>query len=422
MELRRLRADLPHGRGPKGRAAALLVLALLAFCSLAATAQEPAPTGSPRHLQVGLWDNGVPGLREAIGALVFSFQRRHPEVIVALEWRDAALAEELLPRWRGRYRSHAPDVTVVPDRWAWAHRSELAHLPADLATTLRAECDPVVVARGGGAPRGVPWAVSAPAVYYRADLVRELGLQEPTALDELAGLAARLADPPGRFGLGVPGPGGGGEELVHALALASGPASAGEGVEAGIPGDDLLEAALALLVRMQAEGALEPEVLTWGEAELIDAFAAGRLGMLIGGPVIGQALRQRAADVRGEWAAWPLPRAAGGRGQVEVQWLIAFADTDRPQQAESFLRFMAERDTQRALAMLGGVPALTALRGEVASIEPWRAHLPALDGGGGLPLRDWEQLRQRIGTAMLWCLSGRLTPAQALAGEPEVWR
>lgn len=210
MELRRLRADLPQGRGPKGRAAALLVLALVVFRSLAATAQEPAATGSPRHLQVGLWDNGVPGLREAIGELVFSFQRRHPEVIVALEWHDAALAEELLPRWRGRYRSHAPDVTVVADRWAWAHRSEVAHLPADLATTLRAECDPAVIERGGGAPRGVPWAVSTPAVYYRADVVRELGLQAPTTLVELADLAARLADPPARFGLGVPGPGGGG--------------------------------------------------------------------------------------------------------------------------------------------------------------------------------------------------------------------
>lgn len=383
-------------------------------------AQSADPTGSPRNLQVGLWDSGVPGLREAIGELVFSFQRRHPEAIVALEWNEAALAEELLSRWCGRYRSHAPDVTVVSDRWAYAHRSEIMRLPGDLATTLRAECEPVVIERGGGAPRGVPWMISTPAVYYRADLAHDLGLAPPATLDELADLAAALADPPARYGLGLPGPDAGGAELLHALALACGPAAEGDAADRNVPGDDLLEAALALLVRMQASGAVQPEVLTWGEAELVAAFADGRLGMIIGGPDIGQTLRSRAKDVVGEWAACPLPRAPGGRGQVEVQWLVAFADTDRPELAERFLRFMAERDTQRALTMLCGVPAFTALRGELTRVEPWRAHLPALDNGAGLPLRDWEVLRRRIGTAICWCLSGRLTPAAALAGPPEI--
>lgn len=391
----------------------MLVLVLLAVVGAGAGAEPDAPLGAPRHLQVGLWDNGIPGLRAAVAELVFSFQRSHPDILVALEWHDAALADELLARWCGRYRSHAPDVTVVSDRWAYAHRSEIMRLPTDLATALRNECEPAVIERGGGTPRGVPWAVATPAVYYRADLVRELGLTTPTTLDELADLAAKLAEPPNRFGIGVPGPGGGGAELVQALALTSGPAEEADRDD-GSPGTELLEAALALLTRMQAAGALQPEVLTWGNAELVRAFADGRLGMIIGGPAVGQVLRECADDVKGEWAACPLPRAPGGRGQVQVQWLVAFADTDRPVLAERFLRFMAERDTQRALAMLCGVPAYSELRGELADIEPWRAHLPALDDGAGLPLRDWEELREDISAAMFWCLSGRMTPGDAL--------
>lgn len=398
----------------------MLVLGLLIATHGPVGAQSDAPVASPRHLQVGLWDSGVPGLREALGELVFSFQRRHPEVIVALEWQEAAVAEELLARWCGRYRSHAPDVTVVSDRWAYAHRGEVMRLPTDLATQLRAQCEPAVLERGGGVARGVPWSVGTPAVYYRADLLEELGLAPPTTPDELADVAARLADPPARFGLGVPGPGGGGAELLHALALACAAPGPDASADAQVPGDELLEAALALLVRMQAAGALQPEVCTWDGAELIEAFVAGRLGMIIGGPDIGRTLRARADELPGPWAACPLPRSPGGRGQVEVQWLVAFADTDRPDLAERFLRFMAERDTQRALTMLCGVPALTALRGELARVEPWRAHLPALDDATGLPLRDWEALRRRIANALFWSLSGRLSPAEALAGEPAV--
>jgi ABC-type glycerol-3-phosphate transport system substrate-binding protein len=167
---------------------------------------------------------------------------------------------------------------------------------------------------------------------------------------------------------------------------------------------------MQFLVDMQARGALQPEVLTWGELELADAFAEGRLGMLIGGPWVGQ--RLRATTV--EWAAAPLPLEDQGTGSVQVDWLIALADTDRADNAQRFLHFMAERESQRALVMLCGAPGLRSLSEELAGTSPWSAHIPALRGGGGLPLRDWADLRARLNGALSMALSGRMTPAEAL--------
>ncbi|MGD9498504.1 MAG: ABC transporter substrate-binding protein [Armatimonadota bacterium] len=288
-----------------------------------------------------------------------------------------------------------------------------------------------MLARARGLPRGVPWAVATPALYYRSDLLREAGADPPRSCQELVDVAAQLADPPRRWGLGMPGPGQGGEELLHALALAMPPGDEAAGAQADLM--QRLERALELVVEMQARGALQPETLSWGELELVQAFAQGRLGMVIAGPWAAWLLRaadQARVDLPPteetaqsfEWAVAPLPVAEGGAGQVSVDWLVAFADTDRAEAAEKLLRYMAELESQRALAMLCGAPALTGLWAELAGSPPWSGHIPALRPGSGLPLGEWSDLRLRIASALYWALSGRLAPGAALEratiGEP----
>jgi len=407
-----------RGGGRGLRAAAPSVLAVLAVLLLVGPAVVPSaradPDGGGRrtNLQVTLWRTGVPGQTEALSELVFSFQRRNPDVIVCLEWQPADLAGEWLRRWIGGYRSHAPDVTVASDLWVWDHRAELLRMPDDLRARLIDELEPGVLARGGGVPRGVPWAVATPAIYYRADLLAEAGLAPPETFAQLVECARALAQPPERFGLGVPAPGAGGEELLHALGLALAPPE-GEDDSAAVE-QSRLRRALELLVDLQAKGALQPEVLTWGERELVEAFAQGRLGMVIGRPWMAQMLRARADADPVEWAVAPLPREDEGCGTVHVDWLFAFTDTDRADNALRFLRFMAERESQRALAMLCGVPALRSLSGELGRTSPWSGHIPALRHADGLPLGRWSHLRERLGGALALALSGRMTPAEAL--------
>lgn len=401
----------------------MCVLALVAWLPPADADGEGRQ--QPRtNLQVCLWRTHVPGEREALKQLVFSFQRANPDVVIALEWQDAELAGEYVRRWLGSYRSHAPDVTVLPDLWAWEHRNELMPLPRDLVLRLRRQCESSVVDRAGGALRGVPWTVSTLALYYRPDLLEEAELEVPATPAELVTCADELADPPGRFGLGVPAPGRGCEELVHALTWAQGPAEDVEGDARYLPGIDLL-------VDLQSRGAVQPEVLTWSETELVELFADGRLGLLIARPWAARILEEKdaerdrlAAAAEAEekpepppplpWAVAPLPLAEDGSGQVQVEWLVTFADTDRPHVAGRFLRFIAGGECQRTLAALYGVPAISRHRRQFADDPRWAGHVATLPGAAGLPLGEWKPVRQRLGQALRWTLSGRLSAAEAL--------
>ncbi|MFW5868904.1 MAG: hypothetical protein ACOCX2_13860, partial [Armatimonadota bacterium] len=130
------------GRGVHAAAvpvfAVALTLALLASCTLA-RADDLSEMGSRTNLQVALWESEIPGEKEALQELIFSFQRANPDVIVCLEWQDAALQDEWSRRWCGAQREYAPDVTVMTERRAWENRHELLEMPAEVGRELRSD-------------------------------------------------------------------------------------------------------------------------------------------------------------------------------------------------------------------------------------------------------------------------------------------
>jgi len=397
-----------------------LALALIAFAAPCARADTPA--AAPRtNLQVVLWDSGVPGERAALTELVFSFQRVNPDVIVCLEWKDATLQADWIPRWCGGYRDYAPDVTVMSEQFAWDNRHELLAMPDDLGRELRRDFEPSVMRRLPGQARGVPWRVSTRALYYRPDLLAEEELSVPATLDDLVACAEALAEPPARYGLGMPSPTGGGEELLHALARAEGAVElAGAGGPTLSDGTSEerrrtrpdYEAALERLVELQSRGALQPETLTWSEAELVDLFAQGRLAMVIA-PIWATRVLRATDDVP-QWAVAPLPMAEDGTGSLTVDWLVVFADSDRQEVALRLMRYVAEKESQRMLAMMSGVPGTRELVAELGATEPWSAHVAALGDADGVPLASWDRLRPELGNALVYALSGRQTPREAL--------
>ncbi|MGM0491878.1 MAG: ABC transporter substrate-binding protein [Armatimonadota bacterium] len=472
------------GRGLHAAAVSVLAAALtVVLMTHVAGADDLSEMGPRTNLQVTLWETEIPGEKAALQELIFSFQRANPDVIVCLEWQDAELQDEWTRRWFGGQRHYAPDVTVVTERRAWENRHELLEMPDDFGRELRGEYQRSVMRRLPGQARGVPWSVRTYALYYRADLLAEAELSPPETLEELVECAEALADPPACFGLGIPQPFGGGEELVHALAQAAGSGGVagdgddvdGDGGEAGDAeagdaeaedaeaedaeaedaeaedaeaedaeagnaeagnaeagnaeaGDALGDgdreregvdhaAALEMLVDLQSRGALQPETLTWTDGELVELFVDGRLAMIIA--PISAARMLRGADEPPEWASVPLPMAEDGSGHLSVDWMVAFADTDRREQAVRLLRYMAEAESQRMLAMLPSVPAMRRLAAELGDRAPWQAHLAHLDDAEGLPLARWERLRPQLGEALIYAMSGRLTAREALARAAE---
>jgi len=412
------------GRGIHAAAVPVLVRCAALLALMAVLPCAAAPEVGPRtNLQVTLWDSGMPGERRALTELVFSFQHANPDVIVCLEWKDAALQADWIPRWCGGYRDYAPDLTVMSEQYAWDNRHELLAVPDELGRELRRDFEPAVMRRLPGQTRGVPWRVSTRALYYRPDLLAEAELEVPATLDELVACAEELAKPPARYGLGMQRPLGGGEELLYALARAAGAVDLADVADGPTLSDGNseerrnvrpdYEGALELLVDLQSRGALQPETLTWSEAELVDLFAQGRLAMVIAPIWATRVLR--ATDEVPEWAVAPLPMAQDGSGALAVDWLVAFEGTDRQENALRLMRYVAEKETQRLLAMMSGVPATRELVAELGGMEPWSAHVVALSGADGVPLSSWYRLRPALANALIYALSGRLTPREALA-------
>ncbi|MBD3291716.1 MAG: extracellular solute-binding protein, partial [Armatimonadia bacterium] len=194
-----------------------LLILLLTLCSLA-SADDLSEMGPRSNLQVVLWETGSPGAKAALQELVFSFQRANPDVIVCLEWKDVQLQDDWTRRWAGAQRQYAPDITVMTERRAYEDRHELLELPDEFGRELRRDYARPVMRRLPGAARGVPWAVSTYALYYRADLLAEAEQPIPATPDALVEVAEALADAPNHYGLGLPRPMAGGERMLHALA------------------------------------------------------------------------------------------------------------------------------------------------------------------------------------------------------------
>lgn len=368
------------------------------------------------NVQVALWETGLPGQKECVTQLVRAFQEAHPEVLVAVEWQDGLEAEQCVEEWCGRYSGYAPDMTVMSDLWLQEHRKRLLPLNHRLQKDLWDRFVPSVLVRGAveRVLLGVPWTVATEGLYCRSDLFTqaEAGrLRLPRNFEELVECAAELADPPERYGFGLPGVGGGAEELLHALAVSSGEELADEDGEIK-PTAPAFERALGLLIDLQSRGALQPEVLTWTEAELAELFIQGRLAMMVGGPWLGAMLEGAEEPV--QYTTVRLPREPGGTGYVATDWLVAFANTDRREQALKLLGFVAREFCQRELAEIGGVPATRALAGGLRGTPRWAAHIQGLERARGLPPGQWVRLKAQLGNALTYALSGRRGVQEAL--------
>ncbi|MFF4500273.1 extracellular solute-binding protein [Streptomyces sp. NPDC001401] len=158
---------------------------------------------------------------------------------------------------------------------------------------------------------GAPFYVGVRALYYRTDLFRELGLQPPKTMSELASTARRIhAAKPGLYGLVVGGAytygampfvwANGGELATgkggsYASAIDSAAAQKGIKAYTSLFGDDNCPAA---------------KCAGMGGNDTITAFAAGKAGMAIGGDFSHTAVE--AGKVRGKYAVVPLPGVKAG--------------------------------------------------------------------------------------------------------------
>ena len=391
----------------EGRLAALVCfLAILTGGGVPAFAQP-----SDTLLQMICWQNEGEKLQGSVDLLA-DFQEANPGLRVNLTYDRWPQAHARLKYWTGSLRNYAPDLTVMHDTWLPQFATSLVPLDDLLTERDLQGMQPALLdrCRANGKLLGVPWLCEARVLYYRTDLFEAAKLPAPQTLDDLRAAAKALTTPE-RYGLGLPAqPGGGGVDAYLGLLWAFG----GEALRNGKPAlkSDQATQALQYWLDLQREGVAEPEALAWNSSELDEAFATDKLAMVFSGPALGKYLRQQQPKLK--FATAPLPGAKSQPGQVSADVLVLLGGTKNSEAAVRFLRYMLSANAQRALWLMGGLPARKEHLEQARQDPAQHAFVERLPEAKGLPLQQTERFGSMVERSLWLALSGRAGAAEAL--------
>lgn len=160
---------------------------------------------------------------------------------------------------------------------------------------------------------GMPWYAGVRSLVYNTEMFEQAGVEPPTTWAELEDAAAGLkAEYPDKIAVAVPGDA---EFTVYPWVWGAG------GEVATLDGDtwasDLdspeSQAGIEFWTGLATEGDYSSTgATTWRETDVLDAFAAGDVGMAVMGSWTPGAIVDANADMAGKFAAVPIPGKNGG--------------------------------------------------------------------------------------------------------------
>lgn len=356
----------------------LPVRLVLLLTVIAATACAPGTSGGSSSgadettgtLRVWLFQEVDNEPKEkVVDAAVAGFEKAHADVDVTVEYIPV---ETRAQRVKAAFNdpASAPDLIEYgnTDTAGYVADGGLADVTAEFGAWDEAKDTDPTARRSvtvDGKVYGAPFFVGVRALYYRTDLLAELGLEPPRSLAELASTARKIrAAEPGLYGLAV-----GGAYTYGALPflwahggeltdLDSAASRAGVEAYTGLFGDDNCPAA---------------KCAGMGGNDTVTAFASGKAGMAIGGDFSHAAVE--AGAVRGKYAVVPLPGvrpgsvapAFAGGNNIGV-----LKSTSHRTLAVDLMKRLASKATQRELFdAMGFLPTFTDVREEAAEAEPF---------------------------------------------------
>jgi len=225
-----------------------------------------------------------------------------------------------------------------------------------------------------GRTYGSPYYVGVRALYYRTDVFKELGLQPPKTMDELASTARKIhAAKPGLYGIVVGGAytygampfvwANGGELATgkggsYASAIDSPAAQKGIKAYTSLFGDANCPAA---------------KCAGMGGNDTITAFAAGKAAMAIGGDFSHTAVE--AGKVKGKYAVVPLPGVKSGSIAPAFAGgnnIGVLKSTSHRTLAVDLMEQLTSKKTQAQMFdAMGFLPTFADVRAEAAAEQPY---------------------------------------------------
>lgn len=372
-----------------------------------------AAHGGSVHLAV--WNYEMAGERQFYERLCDGFARENPGAGATFEmgvWDDA---HAKIAKWIED--GAGPDLVVVPDIWIAEFADGIRAYESYVTEEFKARFYPVLYDKSlyRGRLYGPVWATSTKALFYRTDLFQKAGLRPPRTLDELVVCARRLNDPPGHYGIGLPGApeydtadqfyfffwGFGGEFFD----------ASGKSAINGPAGLKALSLYCDLPIRYRAT---QPEIWRYNRNETQRLFERGQLAMFETGPWAIEALRKNAPGL--PFGVVPLPTNAKPFTQIITDHLVIMKYSARPDLCHRFIEYAYHPSRRWAFCALGMVPELMAVGASrhFQADPAWKVFVDIIPTGKALPMMKWEPVEMAMREALSDALRGKRTYQQAL--------
>lgn len=303
-------------------------------------------------------------LTQYLGPLLDDWNRSHPdEKVTLVELPDSA--DEARSQMITDLRSDSPrfDILNIDVAWTsefaaagWISPLERSRFPVD------GFLKPVVdTATFDHRLYAVPYVTNAGLLYYRADVLREEGVEPPRTWEELARQARRIAPKHGLEGYAgqfLPYEGLT-ANVTETVRSAGGSMLGDEG--AAVTVDESTRRGLEFLASGVREGWIPREALSYKEEESRIAFQEGELLFLRNWPYVYQVANGPGSEVAGDVGAVRLPGPDGpGTSVLGGSNLAVSAGSDHRESAADLIAYLTSEPVQRRVLTEGALPPVRA--------------------------------------------------------------
>ncbi|MFD7552516.1 sugar ABC transporter substrate-binding protein [Streptomyces sp. NPDC059816] len=267
-----------------------------------------------------------------------------------------------------------------------------------------------------GKAYGVPWYVDTRVLYYRTDLAKQAGIDEPPATwAELRSAAAAYQDEAGtKWGLSIQPSGLDTVQSFYPFLYSAGGEILGEDGKAAIGSPAAVKA-------FEEYGAYFDEGLAKKSVQpgydVTKDFNTGDVPMFFSGPWIMSMLKTQYPDLDGKWAVAPVPTGEQSVSMAGGSSLVISKDSDNKPAAKEFIKYLTDTKGQEDwFERTSDLPAATAAwtsgaLAEDPNLQVFRKQMETAKTSP--PLAEWSEITSKVDTAIESVTQGKASAEDA---------
>ncbi len=373
--------------------------------------------------EITFWAMGAEG--ENVGRLLPQFESTHLQIKIKLQtipWASAH--EKLLTAVAGQ---STPDICQLGNTWISEFQAIGVLLPLDSLIRQSQVIKPAAYFEGiwhtnqiGSRIYGVPWYVDTRLLFYRKDVLAQLGYtQPPQTWDEWLTIARKIKlqfkKDEKKFSVFF--------SLIFndwpvpvILIMANGGRLLKDNDCRAAFDDPATVAALQFYLQFFAEN-LAPKNMT-EVSNIFQGFSTEFFSMFITGPWNVSEMRKRLPELNGRWGTTVMPLQKNRHSVAGGSSLIIFNNSKAPTAAWQFIEFLSTATTQTEFFRL--TKDLPAVREawqapELREDQEIRAFYEQLENVESTPkIAEWEQVAVKIQAYLEQVVFGKMTLAEAI--------